>query len=125
MTPEKMVESYLKLRDFEKNAKDEFDEKMKPVKDMKQKLEGLMLKHLHDTGAEHIGTGAGTVYRLTRTSASVTDREAFIQLVRETDNFDLLDLKANKTEVTQLLEAGHEVPGVKVTVMETVGVRSK
>lgn len=125
MTPADMVAAYVKLRDFKKAATDEFNEGLKRTNQAMEKLEGMMLEHLQTTGGDSLACSAGTVYRTTQYSASVADKEAFRDWVKERDGWDALDIKANKTTIRELFDAGVEVPGVKLTSIYTIGVRRK
>ncbi len=125
MTPAAMVAAYIQLRDHIQEAKKAFDESLTRPKAAMEKLEGLMLQHLQDTGGESIRTKAGTVYRNTQYSASVDNRDAFLKWIEETGNTEALDVKANKTFVKEFAanSGGDIPPGVKFTQMHTVGVR--
>lgn len=124
-TPAEMVRQYITLRDHKKAADAEFKKSMERVNLAMQRLEGELLQHLQDTGADSLACEAGTVYRNTQNSATVKDVGAFREWVVEHDNWDAVDLRANKVAIQQLLEDGIEVPGVKFTSVHTVGVRRK
>lgn len=125
MTPAKMVEYYIRLRDKMKEANEAFKQEMSPISAAMDKLEGMMLQHLQDNEGESIRTKAGTVYRNTQYSASVEDREKFLKWVDDTGNTEALDVKANKTFIKEFTQntGGDVPPGVKFTQIHTVGVR--
>lgn len=124
-TPAQLVEQYIVLRDHKKAADAEFKKSMERVNLAMEKLEAQLLQALQDLGADSIACDAGTVYRNTQNSATVKDVEVFREWVVAQDNWDVVDLRANKVAVQQLLEQGTEVPGVKFTSVHTVGVRRK
>lgn len=124
-TPAELVAQYITLRDHKKAADAEFKKSMERVNLAMEKLEGQLLQALQDLGADSIACDAGTVYRNTQNSATVKDAKAFRDWVVNEGNWDVVDLRANKVAVQQLLEAGTEVPGVKFTSVHTVGVRRK
>lgn len=123
MTVEEMVDAYIRIRDHKEAASREFKEKMKRVDEAQKVLEAKLQEHLLTTGAEHVGTAAGTVYKITKNSTSVQDAEGFMQWVRDNDAWDALDVKANVTFVRDTLAAGTPIPGVKFSSFSTVGVR--
>lgn len=124
MKPAEMVANYIRLRDYKKAADEEFKKSMEKVNTAMEKLEGQMLTHLEETGANSIACDQGTVYRNTQYSATVEDRDAFRAWVVQTQEWEAVDLKANKTYVKESAsEKGEIPPGVKFTQMHTVGVR--
>lgn len=123
-TPAEMVDSYIKLRDFKKRAEEELKSSLERVNKAMEVLEGEMLDHLNQTGATSIACAAGTVYRNTQFSATVENRDEYLAHCRENDQWEALDIKANKTFVREYMEHnGSPPPGVKVTQIATVGVR--
>ena len=90
-------------------------EKLRPYKEAREKLRALMLGMLNDSGQESAKTSAGTVYKTTRSSASLEDPEAFKRHVIGSENWDLLDWKANLTAAQDFASAndGELPPGVK------------
>lgn len=123
MTPAEMINRYVMIRDHKKKAVDEFEVTMKPVNDALAKLENLLLDTLNTQQAESIKSEFGTVYRTTHTSATVKDREAFLNFVRDHEQFEALDVRANKTFVKEFMEANGPIPGVEMSSMQKVGVR--
>lgn len=123
-TPADKVAQYIKLRDHKKAAQDEFDRSLERVVKAMEKLEGELLMYLQETGANSLACDAGTVYRNMQVSCSIDDPAAFLAFVRESDEWDALDLKANKTFVRELLDKhGSTPPGVKVSTINKIGVR--
>ena len=125
MTPEEMVRSYVRLRDHKKAANDEFKKSMTRVNEGMAKVEALLLKHFQDTGATSFACkGTGTAYIKTQESATVKDRDAFLKFILDNQLFDALDARANRPFVKQFMdERGQEVPGVKWSAIQQVGIR--
>jgi len=120
------VELYIKLRDAKK-AKDEAHKNdCARIVAAMEKMEGALLECLDETGAQNIASAAGTVYKSTQISATVADKDAFMAFVKETDQYEALDIKANKTFVKDYLDENQEAPpGVKVSQVATVGVQRR
>lgn len=118
-----LVANYIKLRDYKKKADDDFEASMVRVNEAMKKLEAQALDYMSNTGAESIATEAGTVYRNTKYTATVQDKEAFRKFVEEHGEWEALDMRANKTYVREMMTAGNPVPGVTLSAINTVGVR--
>lgn len=123
LTPASMVENYIKLRDYKKKAEDEFKEGMERVRLGMEKLESMILQHLNETGLDNIKCDAGTAYRKVEYSATVKDREAFLKYLRESEDWDALDARANKKYVREKTEQAVMIPGVEMSSITNVGVR--
>jgi hypothetical protein len=122
-TPAELVEMYIRLRDHKKAADAEFKKSMERVNTGMEKLEGILLSKLEELGADSIACSSGTVYRNTQHSATVADMAAFKAWLEETGEWEVADIRANKVAVRTMLEAGNEVPGVKFSSFNTVGIR--
>lgn len=120
------VGQYVALRDKIKQLDDEHKKRMEPYKETLEQLNGVLLHHLNGVGADSVSTGSGTVYRSERKSASIADRAAFWSHVVVTANWDLLDYKANVTEVVEYIGKNNTPPpGVTFSSAYVVGVRRK
>jgi hypothetical protein len=123
-TTAQMVEAYIKGRDRKKQADDEHKLKMKPLTEFMEKLEGLLLANLQETGADSVNCPAGTVYIRTETSATIEDKSAFTDWVKTQPDWSALDLKANKTAIKAMIEAKETLPpGLRVTQVKLIGVQ--
>jgi hypothetical protein len=126
LSPAQATEMYIKLRDTKSARDDAHKESMKKIVDAMDKLEGAILEFLNDSGANSYASDSGTAFKKTQTSATVADKVAFMAFVRETEQWDALDVKANKTFVKDYMDENQEVPpGVKVSSISTVGVQRK
>lgn len=124
LTPAEKVAAYIRLRDYKAQAEEEFKKSMQRVYDGMGKLENELLQDLRDCGADSLACPAGTVYQNTQMSASVENRDAFMNHVRKNGLWEALDVKANKTFIRDYMTEHAEVfPGVKVSQRATVGVR--
>jgi len=126
LSPGAATEMYIKLRDTKKARDDAHKESMKKINEAMEKLEGALLEFLNESGANSFASDSGTAFKQQHTSATVADKEAFMAFVRETEQWDALDMKANKTFVKDYMDENQEVPpGVKVSSISTVGVQRK
>lgn len=120
------IEQYLLLRKKRQALKEAYEAQEAPFAEMENLLSGLILRHLEAIGADNIKTKNGTCYRSERSTASVSDKQAFMAHVKETGKFELLDCKANAPAVKAYVmeHQGHLPPGVNLNTMVTLGVRS-
>lgn len=124
LTPAQKVAAYIKLRDYIKAAKDEFEKSLERPNSAMEKLEAELLDHLNQSGANSLSCDDGTVYRNTQFSATVENREAFRDFVEKNNLWEAMDIRANKTFVREFMEEkGDGMPGIKTSTRVTVGVR--
>lgn len=119
MDIDKLVDTYVRLRDKARDMEDAHKAAVAPIKEGMARLEGLLMARLSDAGADSVKTPHGTAYKTTWTKASVRDFGELVAYVKEHDRFDLFPRSVNKTIV---LEIG-EVPGVEIDRGVTVNVR--
>lgn len=105
-----LVEAYIKLRDRKAQIKAEYDGKVALVQEKIDKIEAVLLKAFQDTGMESVKTEAGTAYKTTRSTASVADRDVFMQYVVQNGEWPLLEVRCSKQAVEQYKAANEELP---------------
>ena len=119
------VEVYIKLRDKKAQMKAAFDAEVSPINDKLAKLEAKLMEVFNNTGMDSVKTEFGTAYTVNRTTASVADREIFMDYVKNNEEWSLLEVRVSKTAVDQFREANdNEIPpGVNLRVERVVNVR--
>lgn len=121
---DQMVADYIRARDLLDQRKTEYEESIKPLKELKELIEGWLQKKLDETGSDSIKTSCGTAHRNTKYSASLTDPELFMKHVIETKDYSLLDRKANVTAVKDYVKEHDALPpGCNLSALSTVQVR--
>lgn len=121
---EKRVAQYVQVRDYIKKMDDEHEAKMKPSKDMLQKLAGIIHRFLEDNKLENLRTTAGSCYISTRWTATVQDADVFFKFVIDNEEFDLLERRASATAVRAYVDEHKSLPaGVNLNAIASVGVR--
>lgn len=123
MTPAEMIDKYVQIRDHKKKVTDEFALTLKPVNDAMEKLENMLLDALNTGQLESIKSEFGTAYKSTVTSATVKDRDAFLDFVLKQRQLEALDVRANKTFVKEYMDKVGPIPGVEMSSMSKIGVR--
>jgi len=118
------TEQYIKLRDLIKEKDEAHKVAMAPYRETLEKLNNFLLDELNKLGVDSVKSTAGSVYRTHKRSASLEDSEQFLQFVINTEQFDLLDRKANLKAVDDYMATnGVLPPGVKLSSHSVVGVR--
>mgnify|MGYP000993836038 CR=1 FL=1 len=121
---DQILERYVALRDRKKELKDDYDNKVEAVDQALEKLENFLLKTMADQGVDSVKTAHGTAYISLKTSATVADRDAFMDYIRTNDEWAMLDVKVNKTAVKEYRDAQDSLPpGVNWSETRAVNVR--
>lgn len=127
--PEKMedfVEQFVKLRDAIKASDEAHKKKTEGARAYLDSMNAEMLDRLGKIGGDSIKTSSGTVYRTVRKSATLADGALFRDFIINTQQFDLVDWKANATAVSEFIDTigkGNPPPGVNYSTIVQVGVR--
>lgn len=119
------VKQYLQLRGMLETMDSEHRKKRKGITDVMEMLEGVLQKHLSDTGVTSAKTPAGTFFRATRYTATVADGQAFLDHIRTEGLWELLERRCNPTAARDYTEEhGAPPPGVNLNTIVRVNVRS-
>jgi len=119
-----VVDKYIQLRDKKAELKREYDAKVATIDTTLDQIEAKLLEVFDSTGMESTRTESGTAYVSTRTSASVVDRDAFMDHVKRHGDWTLLEVRCSKVAVEQYKAANNEVPpGVNIREERVVNVR--
>lgn len=119
------VSLYIQLRDKKAQMKAEFDEQVAPLQAKMDKLEAKLLEVFNQTGMDSVKTEFGTAYSTVRTTASVADRDSFMDFVKANEEWALLEVRVSKTAVEQFRSANDNElpPGVNIREERVVNVR--
>jgi hypothetical protein len=126
-TPAEMIEKYISLRDQKEAAKKKFDEWMKlNYGDPMDAIEMQILEVLNQQGIDSLAAKSGSAYKKMNTSVTVADAASFRRHVIGESAWELIDWRANKTAVNDLVENGDVLPpGLNRSTFITVGIRRK
>jgi phage host-nuclease inhibitor protein Gam len=119
------VSLYIQLRDKKAEMKAEFDATIAPLNDKMDKLEAKLLDVFNKTGMDSVKTENGTAYTAVRTTASIADREAFMEFVKANEEWSLLEARASKTAIEQFRDSnnGELPPGINIRSERVVNIR--
>lgn len=119
-----LVEKYLELREKHATLKAEYEMKVSRIDEAKNKIEAKLLEVFDQLGMDSVKTEFGTAYCSVRTSASVADKEAFMEYVKGHEEWALLEVRASKLAVEQYREASGDLPpGVNWREERVVNIR--
>lgn len=119
-----LVQKYIELRDKKSQLKAEYDMRASKLDEVMQKIEVKLLEVFEQTGMDSVKTEFGTAYTSTRTSASIADREAFMEYVKSHDEWPLLEVRASKAAVEQYKAANDDLPpGINWREERVVNIR--
>jgi phage host-nuclease inhibitor protein Gam len=119
------VTLYIQLRDKKAQMKSEFEASVAPITEKMEKLEAKLLDVFNKTGMDSVKTEHGTAYTAVRTTASVADREAFMDFVKANEEWSLLEVRASKTAIEQFRDSNDNElpPGVNIRSERVVNIR--
>lgn len=99
------------------------EDAIKELKAKRHKVDTEFLRRFNEEGITSVKTPHGTPYILTRTAASVSDKDAFMAWMRENNAFDFMNVSANKTMVAAYVEEKEMLPpGISWTAIREIGL---
>jgi hypothetical protein len=127
VTPEKLTETYLKIKVKRAELSAEFKEKDSKLSGNLEKIKEALLKYCEDQGVESVKTSAGLFYRSVKTRYWTSDWESMYKFVMENNVPEFFDKRLNQGNVRQFLEENPDlVPrGLNVDSEYAVAVRKK
>lgn len=119
------VTLYIQLRDKKAQMKSDFDASVAPINDKMEKLEAKLLDVFNKTGMDSVKTEFGTAYTAVRTTASVADREAFMEFVKANEEWSLIEVRAANTAIEQFRDNNDNElpPGINIRSERVVNIR--
>lgn len=124
-----MIAEYIALRDAKKAADDTYKAWVEAnYGNRMEELEGILLDTLNKMDVQSLSgpDGTGTVYKKLTTSVTIADATEFRRHVIGIEGWDLIDWRANKTGIQELLDKEEPLPpGVNYSQFYTVGIRKK
>ena len=97
---------------------------MERVNEAMVKLDAGILADIEAAGSDSIAAkGIGTAYIRVVTSMTTTDSEALLKWAVKNKELGALDIRGNKTVISEKFDNGDVVPGVNLTKTRLLGVR--
>ena len=121
---QQVVDRMLEIRDRRSKLKKEFEAADKALRDMYEKGENWLLKHMQDTGHKSFKVDGATVFTKTNHRYSFGDWGNFAEWIKESGEVDLLQHRVSSTNMdTYLKESGALPPGIKQDPVVSVNIR--
>lgn len=118
------VEKYIEYRDKKAELKTKYEADVEDLDKKMAKIEAALLEAFDKTGMDSARTKSGTAYVAVRTSASVADKEAFMEFVKAKEEWPLLEIRASKTGVEQFKSIHEDLPpGVNWREERVINIR--
>lgn len=125
LTPAKLIESYLALRSAVKDIKERHEKELGQYQTVMAQIENELLHHLDNAGLESFKGEKGTAYKQLSTSVTVSDWEQALKYVRDNQRWELLEARiAKNAALTTIEETGKPVPGIKISQVVVLRVRT-
>ena len=124
MNLQELIARYIEVRDKRDNLTKLYKERAARIDHVLNLMEGALLKLLDDGGMESIRTESGTVFTSTRTSATVADRDAFLEFIKGNEAWIFLENRVSKNAVEQYVTVNEAPPpGINLRVERVVNIR--
>ena len=95
-----------------------------PIDNLRKEIEGELLRILDAAGVKTARTAEGTATAEEKITASCSDPDVFMDYVKRTGRFELLNRAANPTACREFTEKNQEPPpGVKLNFLRYVQIR--
>lgn len=122
--PQQVVDKMLALREQRAKLKKEFEEQDRKLREMYERGENWLLKHLQDTGHKSFKVDGATVFTKVNNRYSFGDWAAFSEWVKQTGEVELLQHRVSSTNMeTFTKENGELPPGIKKDPVVSVNIR--
>jgi len=119
-----LVAKYIELRDKKYELKHQYDFKAAQLDETLGKIEAKLLQVFDSAGMDSVKTEFGTAYASTRSTASVADKETFMNFIKENEEWSLMEVRAAKLAIEQYKTANGDLPpGINYREERVVNIR--
>jgi hypothetical protein len=119
-----LVAKYIEMRDKKYELKHQYEFKAAQLDEMLGKIESKLLQVFDSAGMDSVKTEFGTAYATTRSTASVADKETFMNFIKENEEWSLMEVRAAKLAIEQYKTANGDLPpGVNYREERVVNIR--
>lgn len=126
LNPLALIKTYRALRDDKKDIEDATAQKLAPIKQLMEKVEGNLLERFAQAGVTSFSTEVGSATKVVKRYVRVSDWQAFVEWAREDEENRLRLLKRDvaKAEILAYMDQfGEAPPGVTLTQELGINVR--
>lgn len=119
-----VVDKMIEIREERAKLKKEFESRDRQLREMYERGENWLLKHMQDTGHKSFKVDGATVFTKTNHRYSFGDWVGFSDWVKQTGEVDLLQKRVSSTAMdTYLKDNGELPPGIKQDPVVSVNIR--
>lgn len=123
-TAQEVVDRMMELREKRSELKKQFEEKDRALREMYERGENWLLKHMQETGHQSFKVEGATVFTKTTKRYSFGDWTAFSDWVKQTGEVDLLQHRISSTNMDTFLKTSEGLPpGIKQDPVINVNIR--
>lgn len=122
-----LIRAYIAARQRRDDAKSEFAKSQEPLLTLMQSLENEAQRRMLERDTDSFKSNEfGTVYASTDVSVTTKDKTAFGDWLRETDEWELADIRPAKKAIQDYAErtGGDLPPGVNMSIKITARFRA-
>jgi len=125
ITADKLVKSYINLRNKRKQILTAFEEEDNELKAQQELITEKLLEMCKEIGADSLKTQYGTVSRSVATRYWTSDWGSMYDFIKEHDAFHLMEQRIHQSNMKKLLEDSPDLlpPGLNSDSKYTVTVR--
>lgn len=123
LTEGEKIDVYVQLREHKQAAEKEFKKSMERVNEAMAKIEADLLEAFEQRGVTSSkGKSGGTAFVKRRSNFKTVDRDAFLKYCFRHKNLELMDVRPNRTVMSELLEEGVVVDGVESSTTNVIQI---
>ena len=124
---DKLVKTYVKIRDARKELSEKFEQEDSVLKDSLDTIEAQLLEACKAIGADSIRTPFGTISRTVKKRYWTNDWHSFYEFLKEHGVLELLEKRVAQTNMSTFLEENPNLhpPGLNIDSRYSVVVRRK
>jgi hypothetical protein len=105
-----LIGKYVEIRDKKAEIKAEYDAKIAKIDAVLDKIECALLASFQQTGTESVKTDSGTAYIVERNYCTAADKSAFLDFVKDKDEWGLLEIRPMKSAVETYKSLHNDLP---------------
>jgi hypothetical protein len=127
ITVEKLVKTYIKMRDKHLEMQREFKEQEESLKEKMARVKEALLEHCKEHNVDSVRTTEGLFFRTVKTSYWTSDWESMGKFIVDHNAPELLEKRIHQGNMKQFLEEHPDLlpPGINVDSEYAVTVRRK
>ena len=125
MQVDQVIKAYIRLRDEVTKLTENYKKEKAKLEEKMDVLAQALAQHLEDTGLDSVKvSGVGVAFEVQKDSVTVEDPIAFMEFIKQSNEWGLLKAAATKSAVKKFLDEHDTLPpGVRYTRWKEVQVR--